>query len=194
MKPKLLPLLLVTALLAGELTGCILYLRFPVRRLFAVPFVLHGIGKLGGSLPALLPELLGYPMLWLALLCLPGLTVCAVPMAFSLVFLHGVTIGAVLTRLCQGHVITGILKTGLFVMPYAAVQTILFLLAARESVRSSLSLTHTLQGRAGERFSLRLFGVRFLVLAAGIALSGILQAVWGGICYPLVLHWLSRLG
>ena len=51
-----------------------------------------------------------------------------------------------------------------------------------------------LQGRAGERFSLRLFGVRFLVLAAGIVLSGILQAVWGGICYPLVLHWLSRMG
>ena len=150
MKPKLLPLLLLTVLLAGELTGSIIDLRCPVRRLFSVPFVLHGIGRIGIPLTELLLELLLYPMLWLILICLPGLTVCAVPIVLSLVFLHGMTIGAVLTRLYQGHIVMGLLRAGLFVMPYAAVQTFLYLLAARESVRSSRCLEHTLSGRGSD--------------------------------------------
>ena len=188
MKPKQIPVLLLTVLAAGELAGSALYLCTRYRGMLGNAFVLHGIGRLGGAFAAILPEFLLYPMLWLLLFAVIGLTVCAAPAALALVFLHGMTLGAVLTGLYQGQLLAGLAKAFCFVMPYASAQTLLLLLAARESMRSSLRLTNLLHGRAGESCTVRRQLLRYLVLSLGLCLTGVMQAFWCSTVYEFFLH------
>lgn len=191
MKPRnIIALLIVLA--AGEIAGSICSVLHPQQELWYLAFVQHGIGVLSKSFRAMLTPVLLYSLLWLMLFAILGLTVCAAPSALLLLFLHGMTIGAVLAGYYSGHILTGLLKTLLFVTPYAAAQTGLLLLAARESLRSSRLLKRMLSCGTEPNGSFRDYVLRYLVLAAGLLLTGMAQAFWGGSVCPLVLHWLVR--
>lgn len=184
--------LLFAVLLVGEIAGSCLRMHFPASRIWELSFVTHGNGLAEGSFRSIFTEMLFYPLLWLLLFAVIGLTVCAVPSALLFVFLHGVTIGGVLTGLYMYHVLRGFLIAAAFVMPYMFLQTLLFLAAARESLRSSLSLTQALAGKKKECCSLRIYGLRFLILSAGLALLAVLQGFAESRLYPAVIARLMK--
>ncbi|MCR5717903.1 MAG: hypothetical protein K6F80_02575 [Oscillospiraceae bacterium] len=187
MKPKRM-LFLLLFLIVGEIAGSCLRVQCPQSHIWEYAFTTHGIGMVEGSFRSILTEELVFPLLWLLMFAVVGLTICAAPAALAIVFLHGMTLGAVLTDLYQNHAFRGFLTAVSLVMPYAVLQTLLFLTAAREAMRSSLSLRKTVFGSDGEGSLLRIYLLRFLVLGAGLAVLAAVQGLVGSRLYPLIIR------
>lgn len=187
MKPNVMLGCLLTALTAGEVAGSVLYVLHPSAGIWENALLAHGLGVLGGDFPAVTAGILLYSLLWLILFAAAGCLRLSALFAQLLVFLHGLTLGEKLAFLYRGQVLTGLVTAVLFVMPFALAQTVLFLLAARECMRTLRRQKRLSSGRAGvtER---RTYVLRFAVLAVGMLLLALMQGFWMGNVYPACLR------
>lgn len=181
----------LTAVTAGEMAGGCLRMLLPRLDIWESRLFLHGIGICGGDAGAVRCHILLFSLLWMTAFFVLGMMVAARVTSLLLLFLHGMALGSELAILYSGQVWTGLLTAILFVMPYALGQTGIWLVSAREAWRSpSLKYSCTGRGEAGET-SLRIYLLRFAVLAIGMAvLSGVQGLVMGSV-YPAVLHKLA---
>ncbi len=173
-------MVLLAVVLAGTMIGSVLCVQYAQWKLWRMPVFLQGMALEGETAfgDSLQCRLL-IPLGWLALYGAAGFSVLGMPAALLMLLLRGAALGCVLgqTYLAQG--VTGLLTALGFVMPYAFCSTLLYVLAAREVLRFSAGIGKTIFRRSGEPSApLRMYALRYMVLAVFLSLLGILQCCW----------------
>lgn len=162
----------------GAISGSILKAVIPDAGMLHTAFFRQGLGLeiRNSEIGELLLHLCGIPLLWMLFAAVLGTSLAGKPLGFGLLFFRGMAVGAVL---CELYLLQGagaFLTAVLFVFPFAAAGTFLFMLAVREMNRFSAALIRCVQG--GESPEVRLYLLRFLVLAGFLLLTGGLQCIW----------------
>ena len=187
-------ILAVVMIVAGIILGSVLRALHPAWGIWEHPLFLQGIGL------AVSPEhgkLIYYvltPVCCLAVQAILGLSAVGIAGVPVLLILRGSAVGAVLELLYTTDGIRGIVTALLFIMPYVCVATLLMALGAREAFGFSLQITGLVCEKAQEqKISVKLYSIRFVVLFALLAGSGILQCLWIGYVYPVFFNVLQNL-
>ncbi len=117
------------------------------------------------------------PLLWLALYAALGLSLAGIPGAAGLLVLRGAALGGTLSEMYLTKGIGCLPDVLVFVMPCAFLGTLLFTLAARVAIRAGVRMAQLVFRRTQEEtLPLRLYALRFLVLAVSLLLLGVLQS------------------
>ncbi len=169
---------LFVLVLAGVAVGSVLRMLRQSMPLWDDAFFLQGIG---------FPETTDFgnvlvsctliPLLWLALYAALGLSLAGIPGAAGLLMLRGAALGGALSEMYLMEGSGCLLDVLVFVMPNAFLGTLLFTLAARETIRAGVRMAQLVFLRTQEgTLPLRLYALRFLVLAVSLLLLGVLQS------------------
>lgn len=178
---------LYAIVLAGVVLGSVFYALKPdldiwTWTLFRQDF---GISASDAGCRVALSKLLVVPLLWMLGAALCGTSLIGTPLTAVMLAFRASALGVVLGELYYLQGACGILTAFLFVMPHAFLTLLLSVLASREAMRFSASVCHTaLQGRE-EVLSVRMYLIRFAVLAMLLSLFALLQMLLLRYCYPL---------
>lgn len=190
-KPQNAVFLLFVVVLAGTIAGSILSAFFPALPLWQNTLFRQGIGTAAAAFdPAyLLWDVCGVSLLWLAACGISGLSLAGIPFAMSILLVRGMALGAILSTLYRQQSVGGLLTAVVFVMPYVLLSTFALVLGVREALRFSLGLCRlTLEGAQENRISIRLYAIRYAVLAVMLLAAGLLQCLLLRCGYPLFLN------
>ncbi|MDE5738191.1 MAG: hypothetical protein K2H93_07495 [Oscillospiraceae bacterium] len=181
-------LVLLLAVFAGVILGSILHAFYPTWAIWENATFLQGMG-----LTILHGKLFYYiltPFFWLAVLGMLGLSAVGLVGTPIVLILRGTALGAILEILYASNGFKGILIALLFIMPYAFSATVIMALGARETFRFSMQIAGLVCEKTQENLiSVQLYIIRFLVLFALLALSGILQCLLMQYGYPVFMKF-----
>lgn len=173
----------VLTVLAGVAVGSVLVVLYPERQIWQNAVFRQGIGLTGAGWGALM----GYAFLGLGVLAVLGLSVLGTIGAYVVLLIRGMALGAVLGEMYARNGFAGFLTALLFVMPYAFGSILILLLAARETCRSAGWILACLTDKDTERFSGKMYALRYMVLVALLFLLTIAQHTLLRFAYPVFL-------
>ncbi len=175
---------LYAIVLAGVVLGSVFYALKPNLDIWTWTLFRQDFG-IDAELAGTLSKLLVIPLLWMLGAALCGTSLIGTPLTAVMLAFRASALGVVLGELYYLQGAWGILTALLFVMPHAFLTLLLSVLASREAMRFSASVCHTaLQGRE-EVLSVRMYLIRFAVLAVLLSLFAVLQMLLLRYCYPL---------
>ncbi len=181
--------LLLVPVLLGTIGGSILSVLHSAWTIWDHCLFQQGMGLAAVSLPigSMLLRCVLIPLLWLLFFAALGLSAAGAPAAMVLLVLRGAALGSELCKTYVSQGMAGILTAMVFVMPYAFLSTLLFVVAAREVLRNSWQIAGCVF-RCSEncQLSLKLCGIRYLVLAAALLVLGLLQCCLLRYGYPVL--------
>lgn len=168
------------SIFAGTVSGSVLNAAFPSVGVLHSSLFRQGMGTdmQASGVGIMMLELCCIPLFCLVCAAVLGTSLAGKPLGFGMLFLRGMALGTVLCELYLARGASGFLTALLFVMPFAAAGMFLFMLAAREMGRFSSALLRCVLGNGGDIPELRLYMLRFLVLAGFLLLTGGLQCIW----------------
>lgn len=164
--------------LAGCILGSVLFARYAENAIWQSCLLRQGLGAEVAVFPAMLGTICAVPLFWLLCTAVCGTSLAAAPLAYGLLCLRGMALGAVLCGVYIQQAAAGVLTALLFIMPYALCSTILFAAGAREALRFSTVMMQILRNQGETMISVRMYAIRFLVLAVLLAAAGLLQCLW----------------
>ncbi len=166
--------------LLSSMLGSILCSLYPAWKIWETPFFTQGMGVAFPTftMSDLLLRLCIFPILWMVLIVLSGISLAGVPISGAFFLLRASALGAALTHLYAHEGVRGFTLALFFVMPYAMISSILYILGIREASGFSLSLLRLLREGKKCEISVRLYLMRFLALCLMMILVGIIQCIW----------------
>lgn len=171
--------LLFIGFISFVMLGSILYVLYPTYPIWQDLIFTQGMSVAleEFSMPHLMLSLCVIPIIWMLVIAISGTSMIGAPITCGLFILRASALGSVLTQLyvCQG--IGGIGTAMLFVMPYALVSSVLYILGIREAMRFSLNILRLVWKNECNSMSLRLYAMRFLAMLLMMVLAGVLQCI-----------------
>lgn len=160
--------------------GSVFCTLYPAWEIWQNPFFTQGMGISFPtySMSGLMIRLCVIPIAWMILVAVSGMSLTGIPITGFLFLLRASALGCVLTQLYADEGIQTIAYVLLFVMPYALISSLLYILGIREASRFSLSLVRILRKSNNDEVNLRLYLMRLIVLILLMIVTGIIQCFW----------------
>ncbi len=178
---RMLPYLLTVCV--GTAVGSVLGVLYPEWALWENAVFRQGMGLTDANFGAFA----GCAFLGLAILAILGLSLLGGVGAYLVLLFRGMALGVILSELYRNG-FPGFLTVILFVMPYAFGGVLVLLLAAKETCRSAEWIVSCLADRETERFSGKLYLLRYAVLLVLLMMLTAAQYALLRLAYPLFLR------